>query len=148
MRPAPGRHQLVAAAHARATWRIFLPNDASPQEARDCLHEELAQAIGPLNDLYRLPDSVFNDDNVHTVLTGFDMLILRAYYAPELRSGMTRAQVAAKLPAILSRYNPAGDNLSPVHASETPRAWINAIQTGPWAPAPAIASAPMPRVRR
>ena len=107
---------------------IFLPNDASPQEARDCLHEELAQAIGPLNDLYRLPDSVFNDDNVHTVLTGFDMLILRAYYAPELRSGMTREQVAAKLPAILSRYNPSGDNLSPVHASETPRAWIGAIQ--------------------
>ena len=34
---------------------IFLPYDASPQEARDCLHEELAQALGPLNDLYRLP---------------------------------------------------------------------------------------------
>jgi len=34
----------------------------SPQEVRDCLHEELAQALGPLNDLYRLPDSVFNDD--------------------------------------------------------------------------------------
>lgn len=108
---------------------IFLPNDASPQEARDCLHEELAQAIGPLNDLYRLPDSVFNDDNVHTVLTGFDMLILRAYYAPELRSGMTRDQVAAKLPAILSRYNPSGDNRAPVYASETPRSWIHAIQT-------------------
>ncbi len=107
---------------------IFLPNDVSPQEARDCLHEELAQAIGPLNDLYRLPDSVFNDDNVHTVLTGFDMLILRAYYAPELRSGMTRDQVAAKLPTILTRYNPSGDNLSPVYAPETPRAWIRAIQ--------------------
>jgi len=74
---------------------IFLPNDASPQEVRDCLHEELAQALGPLNDLYRLPDSVFNDDNVHTVLTGFDMLILRAYYAPELHNGMARGQVAA-----------------------------------------------------
>ncbi len=108
---------------------IFLPNDASPQEARDCLHEELAQAIGPLNDLYRLPDSVFNDDNVHTVLTGFDMLILRAYYAPELRSGMSKEEVSARLPAILSRLNPSGDALSPVYASETPRAWINAIQT-------------------
>ncbi|PCH68751.1 MAG: ATP-dependent transcriptional regulator, partial [Rhodobacteraceae bacterium] len=50
---------------------IFLPYDASPQEVRDCLHEELAQAVGPLNDLYRLPNSIFNDDNVHTVLTGF-----------------------------------------------------------------------------
>ena len=108
---------------------IFLPNDASPQEARDCLHEELAQAIGPLNDLYRLPDSIFNDDNIHTVLTGFDMLILRAYYAPELRSGMTRSQVAARLPAILSRLNPAGDALAPRYAPATPRAWITAIQT-------------------
>ncbi len=108
---------------------IFLPYDATPQEVRDCLHEELAQAIGPLNDLYRLPDSVFNDDNVHTVLTGFDMLILRATYAPELRSGMTRPQVAALLPGILSRLNPRGDTL-PVRAiSQTPRSWIDAVQT-------------------
>ena len=123
---------------------IFVPNDASPQEVRDCLHEELAQAIGPLNDLYRLPDSVFNDDNVHTVLTGFDMLILRAYYAPELRSGMTRRQIAERLPAILSRLNPAGDNRAFRNADATPRAWIRDIQTalGPGAgPAQRRASA-------
>ena len=108
---------------------IFLPNDSSPQEVRDCLHEELAQAIGPLNDLYRLPDSVFNDDNVHTVLTGFDMMILRAYYAPELRSGMTRGQVAAKLPGILARINPAGEGLPAQFTTRTPRAWSDAVQT-------------------
>ena len=121
---------------------IFVPNDASPQELRDCLHEELAQALGPLNDLYRLPDSVFNDDNVHTVLTGFDMLILRATYAPELHSGMTRAQVASRLPAILSRLNPRGNGLAPAAVSVTPRAWIDAVQTalGPGA-APAARQA-------
>jgi len=108
---------------------IFLPNDSSPQEARDCLHEELAQALGPLNDLYRLPDSVFNDDNVHTVLTGFDMMILRAYYAPELRSGMSRSQVAARLPAILARINPAGEHRASNPLSSSPREWIRAIQT-------------------
>ncbi|WP_420555947.1 DUF2927 domain-containing protein [Roseovarius sp.] len=108
---------------------IFLPNDASPQEVRDCLHEEVAQALGPLNDLYRLPDSVFNDDNVHTVLTGFDMLILRTYYAPELHSGMTRGQVAARLPSILSRLNPRGDSIPPRQVSSTPRAWVKAVQT-------------------
>lgn len=128
----------------RETLAIFLPSDSSPQEVRDCLHEELAQAIGPLNDLYRLPDSVFNDDNVHTVLTGFDMLILRAYYAPELRSGMTRAQVAERLPGILTRLNPAGDRLAPQLPGATPRAWIEAIQTalGPGArPAQRLAAA-------
>ena len=108
---------------------IFVPNDSSPQEVRDCLHEELAQALGPLNDLYRLNDSVFNDDNVHAVLTGFDMLILRAYYAPELRAGMSRREVEARLPAILTRLNPGGDQAGPRFYGSTPRAWIDAIQT-------------------
>ncbi|MFK7835554.1 MAG: DUF2927 domain-containing protein [Sulfitobacter sp.] len=108
---------------------IFLPNDSSPQEVRDCLHEELAQALGPLNDLYRLPDSVFNDDNVHTVLTGFDMLILRTYYDPALRSGMTRGQVAAALPAILARSNPRGIGRAAQYSTRTPKSWSQAIQS-------------------
>ncbi|MEX0340473.1 MAG: DUF2927 domain-containing protein [Arenibacterium sp.] len=108
---------------------VFIPYDTPPQEVRDCLHEELAQALGPLNDLYRLPDSVFNDDNVHTVLTGFDMLILRATYSPDLRSGMSRAEVAARLPAILSRLNPRGDSELSRPVSPTPRAWIGNVQT-------------------
>lgn len=113
----------------RTRMGVFVPHDSSPQELRDCLHEELAQALGPLNDLYRLPDSVFNDDNVHTVLTGFDMLILRATYAPELRSGMTEGQVAAKLPALLARLNPAGTRRPATPISATPRPWIDAVQT-------------------
>ncbi|WP_397541528.1 DUF2927 domain-containing protein [Roseovarius salis] len=108
---------------------IFVPADSAPQEVRDCLHEELAQAIGPLNDLYRLPDSVFNDDNVHAVLTGFDMLILRAFYAPELKPGMTRQQVATRLPDILARLNPGGASIPPRRLPATPRSWIRAIQT-------------------
>jgi hypothetical protein len=107
---------------------VFLPSDVSPQEVRDCLHEEVAQAIGPLNDLYRLPDSVFNDDNFHAVLTGFDMLVLRAYYDNSLRSGMSRAEVGARLPAILARLNPAGQFSAAVGATRTPRSWINAIE--------------------
>ena len=86
---------------ARVTTRtraaIFIPTDTSPQEVRDCLHEELAQALGPLNDLYRLSDSVFNDDNFHSVLTGFDMSVLRLTYSPQVTSGMTEAEVGARL---------------------------------------------------
>lgn len=108
---------------------IFVPNDSSPQEVRDCLHEELAQAIGPLNDLYRLPDSVFNDDNVHTVLTGYDMLILRTYYDRNLRNGMSRREVADRLPAILARINPGGQTMPPRTLNPTPRRWIDAIQS-------------------
>lgn len=108
---------------------IFLPFDTSPQDMRDCLHEELAQAIGPLNDLYRLNDSVFNDDNIHAVLTGFDMLILRAYYHPVLRNGMSKGQVAERLPGILNQLNPKANHRGFAPASRTSRAWINAVQT-------------------
>ncbi|MBF9060847.1 DUF2927 domain-containing protein [Rhodobacterales bacterium HKCCSP123] len=109
---------------------VFIPNDVPPQEVRDCLHEEVAQALGPLNDLYRLPDSVFNDDNFNAVLTGFDMLILRAYYSDPIRSGMTRDQVAAVLPGVLNRLNPRGAHGGgAVTVQATPRAWIEAIET-------------------
>lgn len=112
----------------RETVAIFVPNDASPQELRDCLHEELAQALGPLNDLYRLPDSVFNDDNFHTVLTGFDMLMLRLYYHPALRTGMTRQEAAAIVPELLQHLNPQGGT-GIAQRSISPRPWINAIET-------------------
>lgn len=107
---------------------IFIPSDVAPQEVRDCLHEEVAQALGPLNDLYRLPDSVFNDDNFHAVLTGFDMLILRTYYDDALSNGMTRAEVSARLPGVLARLNPGGARGSAGTVRATSRAWIDAME--------------------
>lgn len=120
----------------RSRAAVFMPMDISPQDARDCLHEELAQAIGPLNDLYRLPDSVYNDDNFHIVLTPYDMMILRAMYAPELHSGMAKHEVAAALPRILARVNPQGAGLAPKRLQETPGPWVKQIETalGPRAP--------------
>ena len=108
---------------------VFVPSDVAPQEIRDCLHEELAQALGPLNDLYRLSDSVFNDDNIHAVLTSFDMLILRAYYDPGLENGMSRGQVAARLNPILARHNPAGEIQTVRPQNDTTRDWIDNIET-------------------
>jgi hypothetical protein len=107
---------------------IFVPSDTSPQEVRDCFHEELAQALGPLNDLYRLTDSVFNDDNFNAVLTPFDMLMLRIHYAPDLHSGMTEGEVAARLPAILARLNPGGAGLPPSVAAIGPHDWTEAVE--------------------
>lgn len=87
---------------------VFLPNDVSPQEVRDCLHEEIAQGLGPVNDIYRLSMSVFNDDNFHAVLTGYDMLMLAVTYDRSLSAGMSRQAVAQRLPEILARRNPRG----------------------------------------
>jgi hypothetical protein len=107
---------------------VFIPSDTAPQEVRDCLHEEIAQALGPLNDLYRLPDSVFNDDNMHGVLTGFDMLVLRVVYAPELASGMPEAEARARIPGILERLNPGGgDGGSGYYRDDTPAAYVSGI---------------------
>jgi tetratricopeptide (TPR) repeat protein len=114
------RHRIAAT--------VFIPADVSPQEIRDCMHEEVAQALGPLNDLYRLDDSIFNDDNLHSILTGFDMLVLRVTYDPALQAGMTRAEVEAALPAILARINPRGESYPSRNLPETPRNWIAAME--------------------
>lgn len=112
----------------RRKMAVFIPSDGSAQEVRDCLHEEMAQALGPVNDLFRLSDSVFNDDNFHSTLTGFDMLVLRTTYAPDLRAGMTRDEVAARLPGILARLHPQGAGAGGTWAAPTPRQWTNAIE--------------------
>lgn len=111
---------------SRDSAAIFIPADTSPQEIRDCLHEELAQALGPLNDLYRLPDSVFNDDNFHSVLTSFDMAVLRTYHAPALQNGMSRDEVGMRLPMALAGVNAGG--LGSGSGGPTPAAWIDAIE--------------------
>lgn len=114
---------------ARTRMAVFIPTDVSPQETRDCLHEEIAQALGPVNDIYRLSDSIFNDDNFHTVLTGYDMLILRAHYDKALANGMRQADVAARLPAILNRLNPRGRSAGIAAPRSSPKAWKQAIST-------------------
>lgn len=106
---------------------VFLPKDVSPQEIRDCLHEEIAQGLGPVNDLYRLSESVFNDDNFHTVLTGYDMLMLAITYDPALQTGMTRQQVALVLPSILRRLNQRGGNAEIAPPARQMAAWDRVV---------------------
>jgi len=107
---------------------VFIPDDISPQEARDCLHEEITQALGPLNDVYRLPDSIYNDDNINAVLTKFDMLILKTYYDPALTNGMSKEQVAAALPGILKRLHPAGENIARDGIQEADGKWKKTLE--------------------
>ncbi len=107
---------------------IFLPLDTTPQDVRDCLNEEITQALGPANDLYRLPDTIWNDDNFYGMATPFDMTILRALYQPELHSGMSKAEVAAVLPRILDRVNPKGRHLPRKPRQPESKAWATAIE--------------------
>ena len=110
----------------RAT--VLIPGGSAPYIVRACLNEEIAQALGPVNDLYYVSDTVFNDDNVFNNLTDFDLLVLKILYSPELRSGMQEAAVRAQLPRLLARLNPAG-NRGSAQTAQKDRRWQAVIET-------------------
>jgi len=70
---------------------------------------------------------VFNDDNIHTVLTSFEMLVLRITYAPELRSDMSLRKVTNKHATILSVLTPQGDVIEPQCIKQTDNLWKKKI---------------------
>jgi len=110
---------------------VFLPQSAPPHAVRTCLLEEIAQALGPINDLYGLGPSIFNDDFAHLWPTRLDLLMLRVLYAPELRSGLSRTEAEAAARAVLGRENPAGRSAPALRVSEPAAAaeW-RALQDG------------------
>lgn len=91
---------------------VFIPADAVPFEVRLCLMEEITQALGPGNDLYRLADSIFNDDNAHSAPTSFDMLILRTLYDQRMKPGITESDAYEVALNILDEVNPAGRSIA------------------------------------
>lgn len=66
---------------------IFIPERSAPYEVRACLNEEIIQALGPGNDLARLEDSLYNDDNAHSEPTAFDLTMLSLLYHQRMPSG-------------------------------------------------------------
>ena len=97
---------------------VFVPDDAIPAHVRRCLIEEIAQALGPLNDLSGLGPSIFNDDFGHVWPTRLDLMMLRVLYAPELATGLGRAETERRARAALDRINPAGLSAPPLPAVE------------------------------
>ncbi|EAQ43472.1 lipoprotein, putative [Roseobacter sp. MED193] len=60
-----------------------------PDLVRDsCIHEEVAQGLGLLNDSPKVRPSIFNDDDEFAYLTSHDELLLKMLYDPRLRTGM------------------------------------------------------------
>ncbi|MEC9435175.1 MAG: DUF2927 domain-containing protein [Pseudomonadota bacterium] len=54
-----------------------------------CIHEELTQTLGLLNDDPRARPSIFNDDQEFALLTRHDEYLLRILYDPRLKAGMS-----------------------------------------------------------
>ncbi|MCX7889255.1 MAG: DUF2927 domain-containing protein [Rhodobacteraceae bacterium] len=59
---------------------------------RLCIHEELAQGLGLVNDSPDARPSIFNDDEEFALLTPHDELLLRILYDRRLKPGMTEAE--------------------------------------------------------
>lgn len=59
---------------------------------RLCIHEELAQGLGLVNDSPDARPSIFNDDEEFALLTPHDELLLRILYDRRLKPGMEEAE--------------------------------------------------------
>ena len=112
----PARYGTRAFETARSlgAMTVFIPDNAEPWLVRTCLIEEIAQGMGPANDLYGLGPSIFNDDAAHTWPTALDYLMLRVLYQPEMRTGLGRAETRTRARAVLARLNPQGEGAPPL----------------------------------
>ena len=101
----PHRYDIHATARMTAIedMTVFIPASSSKRRTESCLLEEIAQALGPANDLRRFGDTIFNDDDRHMWPTEFDYLMLRVLYSPELRTGMSRAESEQAALRVLAR---------------------------------------------
>jgi hypothetical protein len=88
---------------------VILPVDAGEFAFYDCAYEELLQALGAINDDQSVPWTMFNDDVQMGFFDVYDQYLLNILYDPRIRAGMTKKEVGAILPEVLS----------------TARAWIN-----------------------
>lgn len=74
-----------------------------------CIHEELTQALGLMNDSDEVRPSIFNDDQEFALLTEHDEYLIRILYDRRLHPGMTAEEVRAALPEILAEVRPDGE---------------------------------------
>jgi hypothetical protein len=81
---------------------VILPVDAGEFTFYDCAYEELLQALGAINDDRSVPWTMFNDEVQMGFFDVYDQYLLNILYDPRIRAGMTKDEVNALLPEVLS----------------------------------------------
>lgn len=81
---------------------VILPVDTGEFAFYDCAYEELLQALGAINDDRSVPWTMFNDDVQMGFFDVYDQYLLNILYDPRVRPGMTKQEVNALLPDVLS----------------------------------------------
>lgn len=79
---------------------VILVVDAGNFIFRDCVYEEMLQALGPINDT-DVPWSMFNDDVQMGFFGIYDQYLLNILYHRRIKAGMTVDEVSALIPDIL-----------------------------------------------
>ncbi|MCX8507429.1 MAG: DUF2927 domain-containing protein, partial [Rhodobacteraceae bacterium] len=73
-----------------------------------CIHEELAQGLGLVNDSPHARPSIFNDNAEFALLTRQDELLLKMLYDPRLKPGMTLEEARPVVEMIAAELLPDG----------------------------------------
>jgi hypothetical protein len=92
---------------------VILPVDAGDFAFYDCAYEELLQALGAINDDRSVPWTMFNDDVQMGFFDVYDQYLLNILYDPRIRPGMTKDEVDAILPEVLSTARAWVRNINP-----------------------------------
>lgn len=104
---------------------VILPIDAGDFTFYDCAYEEMLQALGVINDDASVPWTMFNDDVQMGFFDVYDQYLLNILYDPRIRAGMTRDEVDAVLPDILSSARIWVHDINPPQRAESEDRSIN-----------------------
>ena len=104
---------------------VILPVDAGDFIFYDCAYEEMLQALGAINDDASVPWTMFNDDVQMGFFDVYDQYLLNILYDPRINAGMTKDEVAAILPEILSSTREWVHDMNPPQRAESEYRSIN-----------------------
>ncbi|POB67546.1 hypothetical protein CRN59_25000, partial [Vibrio vulnificus] len=66
--------------------------------------EEITQVLGLPNDSDQAYPSIFNDNSPEELLSPLDIVLLKLLYQPEIKAGMSEAEVKPVLNTLLTRF--------------------------------------------
>ena len=89
---------------------IIIPVDQARSRGKlvACIVEEITQVLGLPNDSDKAYPSIFYDHTPEDLLSPLDMVLLQLLYEPELKPGMTKAQVKPIVRKVLKSYQETG----------------------------------------
>ena len=85
----------------------------------DCAYEEILQALGPINDDRSVPWTMFNDEVQMGYFDVYDQYLLNILYDPRVRPGMTKQELSAVLPDVLTTARTWVARINPAAVHET-----------------------------